>query len=317
MQQIPSYIPYDRYRFDGKQCFLSGVTPESSRLIPVFPGWLQERYGLGDRPFRLLDESYTTYGALLVPCTPEVDRACGALEEKVRNAFEKGYEGVSALSELELFQWVGRFMLALIYKEFEVAVRQSRQQGDAEGPLEVSPELLCKLGNVHLLMQSLYRPVVFEQFTPWSVCRFKINREEDTFDYRDETNTLTFSMTAGDTGVVVCLQDNGENNRYHRELLRATGEKALTPRQFREICARLYYSAWLFNRVPQYLTVMPDENHTEFIISCMDLQETDPSPVFDTWENKVYAQVLEAFWKPWEISRFEILKDPEKPMSVL
>jgi hypothetical protein len=36
---------------------------------------------------------------------------------------------------------------------------------------------------------------------------------------------------------------------------------------------------------------------------------------FDEWVNKTYAQVLEAFWKPWNYTLMDILKDPNKPIS--
>jgi hypothetical protein len=39
--------------------------------------------------------------------------------------------------------------------------------------------------------------------------------------------------------------------------------------------------------------------------------------IFETWEEKTFGQVLEAFWKPWNYSRVEILKNPEKAMSFL
>jgi hypothetical protein len=38
-------------------------------------------------------------------------------------------------------------------------------------------------------------------------------------------------------------------------------------------------------------------------------------PLFDVWQHKVYAQVLENFWKPWGYVVFEIIKNPDEPMS--
>jgi hypothetical protein len=35
------------------------------------------------------------------------------------------------------------------------------------------------------------------------------------------------------------------------------------------------------------------------------------------WQNKVYGQVLENFWKPWGLLLFEIIKNPEHPLSFL
>ena len=52
-------------------------------------------------------------------------------------------------------------------------------------------------------------------------------------------------------------------------------------------------------------------------IEAMPLRGMSNKPLFDSWQNKTFAQVLENFWKPWGILLFEILKDPENPMSYL
>src|SRR5690606_16007607 len=94
--------------------------------------------------------------------------------------------------------------------------------------------------------------------------------------------------------------------------------KKLSLIQFRELCARFYYSAYLFNRVPQYLVYPPATPEEALVIESMPLQGgAETRPLFDRWDNKVYAQVLETFWKPWGISRFEILKDPAGPLTEL
>jgi hypothetical protein len=52
-------------------------------------------------------------------------------------------------------------------------------------------------------------------------------------------------------------------------------------------------------------------------IEAMPLRGVSNKPLFDLWQNKVYGQVLENFWKPWGLTLFEIIKDPEKPLSFL
>src|SRR3546814_8346280 len=70
-------------------------------------------------------------------------------------AFDNDYPGLKSLSEHELFLWAGKLVLGLIYREFEMAAA-----AQAPGtPLDVAPSLLAKLGNLQLLMQSLFRPV--------------------------------------------------------------------------------------------------------------------------------------------------------------
>ncbi|MNU04259.1 hypothetical protein D3C72_2485910 [compost metagenome] len=50
-------------------------------------------------------------------------------------------------------------------------------------------------------------------------------------------------------------------------------------------------------------------------IEAMPLRGNMSKPLFDVWQHKVYAQVLENFWKPWGYVVFEIIKNPEQPMS--
>lgn len=315
MRKIPGFKALDQFSFNGGECFLSGLPP--SGQVPVFPDWLVDRYGLRDKTFGLLDERVASYGGLRVPCHAVVKKASDLLEEQVREAFEKGYAGLKSLSEHELFLWAGKLVMALVYREFETAAALQ----PAGTPLDVSPVLLAKLSNLQLLMQSLFRPVEFENFTPWSLLVVELEDEafpKDDFRYQDEVNTLIFSMEGNGAGVIACLQDNGENLRYNRQLLQAIQGKKLQRIQFAELCARFYYSGYLFNRVPQYLTYPPRNAGEPLAIESMPLQSgAATGSIFDNWDNKVYAQVLETFWKPWNISRFEILKDPQKPLSYL
>jgi hypothetical protein len=139
-------------------------------------------------------------------------------------------------------------------------------------------------------------------------------QEADFFSYRDELNTLSFSLRARDFGIIACLQDNGTNTAYHQEILEICSEQTLSPAQFEELCARFFYSAYLFNRLPEY-AVLPTLETT--FIEAMPLQGMSSKPIFDVWDVKTYGQVLENFWKAWGFTLFEIIKDPEKPMSFL
>src|SRR3546814_238476 len=152
-------------------------------------------------------------------------------------------------------------------------------------PLDVAPSLLAKLGNLQLLMQSLFRPVELEHFTPWTVLMVEMEDDasgeilpgKEDFRYNDEVNTLIFSMEAAGAGLITCLQDNGENKRYHRRLLQQIEGKKLRPIQFRELCARFYYSAYLFSRVPQYLIYPPGNPEEAISIESMPLQSAAAS----------------------------------------
>ncbi|HWW43409.1 hypothetical protein [Pedobacter sp.] len=306
------YQPFKNFDFKYKNCFLSGDTFNSPiQEVNILPAWLLEVANYtGEEQIKLLDESVRSYNALKVPCNTEVlEHFIQPLEEKVAAAFAKGYRGVSQLEEKELFQWIGKFMYGLIYIEMNAAIRLQQLSGDG---LNMSQGLMHKFGNLNTMIQSIYLDVVFEDFTPWSIVVVPLEQTDHYFSFRDEINTLTFSLKLKDFGIIACLQDNGTNKKFHQEILESVAGKALSEQQYEELCARFFYSAYLFNRLPEY-GVMPVEG--TIYIDAMPLKGTLNKPLFDVWQHKTYGQVLENFWKPWNLTLFEIIKDPTAPIS--
>lgn len=305
------YNPFQNFDFLYKKCFLSGNTFNSPVIqIPLIPKWLLAQGALtGEEQIQFLDESIRSYNTLVIPVNSEVnEQFLNPLENKIENAFEAGYAGVSELTALDLFNWVGKFLYGFVYIEMHSALRKEMT---ADG-LNMSQSLMMKFANLNFMLQNLYTSIEFEDFSPWSITVVKLENEETSFSFRDEINTLTFSLKLKDFGIIACLQDNGTNKRFHQEILNEIKDKALTAEQFEELTARFYYSAYLFNRLPEY-TFMPVEGTT--YIEAMPLRGNMSKPLFDVWQHKVYAQVLENFWKPWGYVKFEIIKDPNNPMS--
>ena len=307
------YQPFKTLQFDAKYCFLSGQTLVSSdEEIGVFAPWFLQAFGLADRPFKLLDESIATYQALKVPCSTAVyEEAIAPLEAEIKEAFSKGYEGLKEVSEIKLFQWIAKLLYGIIYHEIKQGIRQQKTLGEA---FTLSQAMAHKFENLHLMLQSLIQPINFEEPKPWSIKVVKLAHEDNFFSYRDELNTLSFSLRAHDFGIIACLQDNGTNVQYHHGILEICDDQTLSPAQFEELCARFFYSAYLFNRLPEYAVLPTSET---IFIEAMPLQGISSKPIFDVWDVKTYGQVLENFWKPWGFTLLEIIKDPEKPMSFL
>ncbi|HTM98379.1 MAG TPA: hypothetical protein VL088_06545 [Pedobacter sp.] len=305
----PIYNPFQNFDFKNKFCFLSGQEPiESNRVLP---DWLITMANLsGDEQIKLLDESIRTYKSLTVPANPLIyANFISPLEDKIAAAFEKGYAGLVALEEVDLFNWIGKLMYSFLYIEMQGAIRLNQLSGDG---MNMSQGLMHKFGNLHTMLQGIYRQLVFEEFTPWSIVIVPLAEANTAFSFRDEINTLTFSLKFKDFGIVACLQDNGTNKRYHQEILESIKDTKLSEQQFEEIAARFFYSAYLFNRLPEY-NVMPA--HDIIYIDAMPLKGTQNKALFDVWAHKTYAQVLENFWKPWGHTLFEIIKDPSAPLS--
>ncbi len=306
------YNPFKNFDFKNDKCFLSGNTFSSPlATVNVLPDWLLSMGNLtGNEQIQLLDETIRSYKSLVVPCNTQVyDQFVSLLEDQIALAFGKGYAGVSALPEVALFHWIGKLMYSFLYIEMQGAIRLQQLSGDG---MNMSQGLMHKFGNLHTMLQGIYRKVEFEEFMPCSIVIVPLSNKETPFSFRDEINTLTFSLKFKDFGVIACLQDNGTNKRYHQEILDSIEEKTLSEQQFEEIAARFFYSAYLFNRLPEY-NIMSVENVT--YIDAMPLRGTQNKALFDVWANKTYGQVLENFWKPWGHTLFEIIKDPNAPMS--
>jgi hypothetical protein len=291
---VQIYHPFEKSNFSNSTCFLSGEKLSSEEeKIQVFPQWLMSRYGLEDKPFKLLDESMATYKDLKLPCAAQVnEQFLEPLEAEISAA-------------LKLFQWAGKLLYGIIFNELQSGIRQQHAQGEE---FNISQSIIHKFSHLHLMLQSINQPVFFEDFKPFSLFLFKVENNEQEFGYRDEINTLTFALRIRDFGLVIC------NRFYHREVLEKIEGKTLHPIQFEEFSGRVFYSAYLFNRLPEYNIL---ELGDELFIESMPLRGIRSKPLFDNWNNKTYGQVLESFWKNWGFLLLEIIKNPEEPMSFL
>jgi hypothetical protein len=309
--QSKLYQPFQRMQFDNRHCFLSGDKLDGTHQVPVFAKWLQVEYHLAQMPFKMLDETMKSYGDLYLPCTIESQNSLQRLEETIQLAFEKGYDAVKELDPNLIFLWVAKTVYGVIFNEIQSAIKQ--QHTFAEG-FNMSQGLIHKFSWLHQMLQQLIKPISLEDFTPYSIFICEVNNQENEFAYRDEINTLTLSLRMKNFGLLVNLQDNGANKIYHEAVWDKINSKTLHPIQFEELCAKIFYSAYLFNRLPEYHAIITDE---EIFIETMPLRGMSGKPIFDQWQVKIYGQVVENFWKKWGFLLLEIIKNPEKPMSYL
>jgi len=306
------YDPFSDFAFGDRVCFLTGKALDAGDgQLPVFPGWMIREFDLEDKPFRMLDENTVSYGSLQLPCSAGAARVIGAVEAHVERAMLAGFEAVADLDQLDLFHCTAKILYGVVFNEIRAGMRQVLLSGET---MNFSQALAHKFRNLHRMLQSLIVPMEFERCLPFSVLVLPVDSPPGTFSYRDEINTLVLSLRMRDFAIIATLQDNGTNAVYHEDVLQKISGKPLTPMQFEEICARYFYSAYLFNRLPEYTYMeTPDKVYVE----PMPLNDWTQKPLFDPWQAKTYAQVLENFWKPWGITQFEILKKQEKRMSFL
>jgi hypothetical protein len=306
------YDPFKSVDLVGSKCFLTGkpITKELNSMF-VFPNWLMDSENLHDNAFKMLDESYLTYAHLKLPVSNEVFEKIEILNEKIKSFLLN--DNSESITEIEWFQWTGIILYGLIHNEIKNGVKSEEYK---EEGFKISPILIKKFKHLHFQLQSLILDVEWDEPLPFSLVVFKIDSSDETsyhFEHKNEINTLTFSLKYKNCGLIICLQDLGMNANYHKSIVSKINSSTLLPIQFAELSAMFYYSNYL-------LSVINDFDYTfhknKLYITNIDSNYSGKSP-FENWDEKTFAQVLEAFWKPWKYSRIEILKNAEKCMSFL
>ena len=310
---IRLYNPFESLHFNPEECFLTGKRISSTEeQISVFPEWLINRYSLKDKTFTMLEQNIVKYQDLKLPCyTGVIENALNPLEEEIKKAFSAGFEEVKKVPEVRLFQWMAKLVYGILYHDIIYAIKQQNTKGQK---FTISPWLTTKFKILHFMLQSLVVPMEFTETKPWTIRVVKIKYSKDVFNYKDETNNLNFSLGMNDFGIVACLQDNGENGIYHKELTDKIADKTLHPIQFEELCGRFIYSNYLLNTSAEY-KIQPTEDSV--YVEAVPLPVHNEKPLFRHWDDKMYGEVLANYWKPWGLGKDEIITFPNSPISYL
>ncbi len=311
MKEANLYDPFVNFDLVNGKCFLTGqAVSKGIDTLSVFPTWLMDAEQLHDKPFKLLDESYCTYNDLKLGVSADVFERIDQVQQKIRRAFENS--AIDEVSEIEWFQWAGLMVYGLVSAEIRNGLKSEEYK---EEGFKISPVLINKFRTLHKLLQSIIYTFEWEEVKPFSLFVYKLkeDKEVETFQHQNEINTLTFSFRYQSLGVIICLLDEEYNKNYHQHTLKKISKEQLSIIQFEELEARVYYSNYLFSLIAEFS--FTEHQETNYVTN-KELS-IGARNVFEKWEEKTYAQVLEAFWKPWNYSRVEILKNPEKAMSFI
>ena len=307
------YYPFQELDFSPQKCFLTGRNIESDEeQIFVFPEWIMDRYSLRDKTLKMLEGSVLSHKNMRIPCHSNVIKeAIDPLEREIESAFTIGYDAVIKVPEERLFQWMAKIMLGVLYNDIGLEKRKF----DLEGEKFTLPAFLQeRFEKLHLILQSLVVPMEFKGTKLWSIKVFKIKISKDVFNYKDDSTNLNFSLGMHDFGIVACLQDNGAIAIHERGIVGKFLNKTLHPVQFEEICARFIYTNYLINIYAEYTIKSTEDN---VVLESAPLSGTNNTPLFDRWDDDMFAQVLSLYWKPWGITKDEIITLGNSPISYL
>ena len=312
---ISLFNPFETLYFDAKTCFLTGIDLNSAdEQIGVFPDWILDRFSLRNKRFKMMDQvTGIQYEDLKLPCSEEAKNAFEVLDSKIKKAFESGYEEVKKIPEERLFLWMGKLVYGVLYNDLVLEIIRAGKRKNAK-EFELSGFLKERFGKFHLMLQSLLVPMEFKNIKPWSISIVRLKYSKDTFNYKDEPTNLNFSLGMNGFGIIACLQDNGAIAKKQEDLIEKISDKVLHPIQFEELSARFLYSNYLLRKKSQHLIEMTDD---KVIIESLPMPESEDEPLFQPWDDDMFAQVLTGYWEPWALTKNDIFNPPDSPISFL
>jgi len=294
------FNPFEELIFGEQFCFLTGdLTTES---MTVFPEWLMDHFKIGQDRIEMMDKSKShVYADLKLPCTQRVKDAFVNLDQKIYEAYKKGYDGMAALDEHLIFLWTSRIVYGLLYHEMQYESNRVLSVGQT---FDLSPMLRERFGNFHLMIQSIIEPVSFSDRKPWSITVFPLKYSADILSYRDDAINLLFQFGVNGFGFIACLQDNRVIGECHQEILEKMKGHILHPIQFEELYARFHYSDYLLQYKPEYKILRTDNG---IKIEALPVVADASRPLFGFWDQDMFAQLLSNYWSVYGIQREDII----------
>lgn len=309
------FNPFETLYFNQQTCFLTGEDLQSEQdQVCIFPAWILDRFSLRNKKFKMMDQvTAIDYEDLKLPCSPSVKNVLSDLDEEIKNSFAEGFESVKKIPPERLFLWMGKIVYGLLYHDLNREIMRSGKHPKMKD-FSLSSFLKERFGFFHLMLQSLIVPMEFKGLKPWSIEVVRVKYSQDTFNFKDSGVNLNFSLGMSGFGIVACLQDNGAVSQKQKDIITKISDKMLHPIQFEELCARFIYSNYLLKSRPKYQIQITDE---KVIVEAVAFAENASQPMFNTWDDSMFARVLADYWEPWGLTKHEIFTPPDSPISFL
>lgn len=254
------------WEYKDSECFLclAPLTKASRTKEHVFPKWMLKRHDLWGESMTLLNGSQMRYSQLTIPCCAECNGThLSVMENKVRSAFDAGYDAVNALDRTVLFSWLAKILYGLLVKERHSLLNLR----DRTGAKIISDSDLDRFALHHLLMQTVRGDVNWSSPSgedPWSIfvlkCQSSGQHPDLNFDYIDSTRIPFLAIRSGEVAIVASLQDWGylETSIELKHML-AAQQLELHPFQFKELAIICSYVSAAFHQNRKVMMLMGEK----------------------------------------------------------
>lgn len=241
MSELPP--DYGIQAFSDSHCFLCGIGSSEITQEHVFPKWLQRSFNLWTETIHLLNNTRIQYRSLTIPCCSTCNNeSLSALETRISQAVDGGYEAALEIPELDWFHWLGKIFYGILRMELDLPLdRKDKEKGNI-----VDSDFLASFNALHFLLQGIRRPYFYTKELPFSVfiCNLHAPVNGDNgFNFKDSLPGFTACLEMGEIGVILASEDGGLSKKKFGEYLLAVGGRKLTRLQFHELFASVSYTA--------------------------------------------------------------------------
>ena len=276
---------FERLSLTDETCFLCG-SHDRITLEHVFPKWLQHRYDLWDRQLTLLNGTRIKYRQLTIPCCRDCNGVhLAAIENQISQAVGCGFAACQSLPDVVIYQWTGKIFFGLLRKELTLlADRKDKNAGTI-----ATEKLVKSFSALHLFLQSVRQPFVFEAPRPYSVLKANLHSNEHTlnYDFRDNLIHQVVQLRLGEVGFIVAFEDRSIiADSYGRYLAQVDGRKLLQI-QFDELYAKVLYQKSLIDGSPTYVTASNVDPNVPTTV-----RELSSGAFVNEWNQEEFANVF-------------------------
>jgi hypothetical protein len=277
--------PYDR-----DSCFVctEKLTEETRTVEHVIPLWMQNDFKLLNSTVTLLNGTRIQYRQLTVPCCEKCNgQVLRPMENVLSEAIRQGADAVRQLPRFELFRWLAKVYIGILYKEVVLPFDRANR---ADGPI-IPPDLIQQFRILQHWLRCSTEPGG-EDLTPGSLWIFDAQvpkAVEDRFDLADDPLNGVIAVRIGPVILAADFLENG----IHRQISQLAGLEAsgvpLHPAQFRELTAVLIYEGRL---IDQRSRIRFYEDRNGSIRYTSEWEDASPFRVQRPWNNEDFVEVL-------------------------
>lgn len=314
-QTIPYKTWFRRRPNDDTICFLcgKGLNKDNFAKEHIFPKWLSTDFGLWDEKIILLNDTELSWQRATLPCCKKCNNNhLSELEIIIKKGVINGYEYFkNNVSPTHIYQWCQLIFYKLLHK----GTFLRKDQKDPVFKPIISKRIFKQLQMNHLLLRSIDKEILFDNFFPGSIfiCHTKIPPDHiSNFYYFDRISEQCFSIRMNDIGIIAVLADSGMHKNLFSSLYKDRMERQLSPAQFKNFFLEVVYRQQLFNYPFQFDIRDVTEESLKLVLEGKRFSSIKNA--YKEWNDKDYRELLA---KLFDVDSDSLISENGKTKSLL